>query len=180
MLLVRLHFSLCPYLCFPLIIPHSHSHSHSPPLSITLAGTTSKATTVTSFGGLKKKKSYSNHGKKRHKYGGPNEASMASSDPTSLAANSVSNALGKIVSGVDLDIKVTLNKGIHYQVGSQGFPLQRKGHKSFFQVCITLSLCIFFCMLLCVFLSHSLTPSNPQFPNPLTTITTTNDTNQII
>jgi len=37
--------------------------------------------------------------------------------------NELSESINKIESGVDLDIKVTLSKGVHYQVGSQGYPL---------------------------------------------------------
>ena len=47
-------------------------------------------------------------------------ASTATSDSETLMKNH------GVISGVDLDIKVTLSKGIHYQTGSQGFPLARR------------------------------------------------------
>jgi len=37
--------------------------------------------------------------------------------------NELSASINRLESGVDLDIKVTLSKGVHYQVGSQGYPL---------------------------------------------------------
>ena len=57
---------------------------------------------------------------KRGKYGA---ASVATSG---TAATDPEMAMKGVLTGVDLDIKVTLSKGIHYQTGSQGFPLARR------------------------------------------------------
>ena len=73
---------------------------------------TSASGSVTFGAGIKKKKDYSKNSNSKNK----NKSKSSQSQSSHKGANSISAALNKISSGVDLDIKVTLNKGIHYQV----------------------------------------------------------------
>lgn len=57
---------------------------------------------------------------------GTKNTGAASVATSGTAATDAETAMKGVLTGVDLDIKVTLSKGIHYQTGSQGFPLARR------------------------------------------------------
>ncbi len=91
------------------------------------AGTNVSATSFSS--NIKKRKNYN---KKINKYSS-NNSSNSNNAFLSLEAQGAANitsGLSKIPTGVDLDIKVTLSKGVSYQVGSQGYPLGLKENGS--------------------------------------------------
>ena len=81
----------------------------------------SPVTAASSPMSFKSKSSKFTHKSKTRARSSPGSVKTAASDSTDAMFKNFG-----VLSGVDLDIKVTLSKSLNYQVGSQGFPLQRR------------------------------------------------------